>query len=293
MFSPEITFVSSSTPTQRRGTVRSLASSRARAVPDMAHSFAIPVLRHPMVALRNTAPTCRRHAHRRVPIAGKPGDDVVARSTDSGRGARAFNRRDAIVLTTAWLSAGSAVSAPAAFAVESPQPDFAVFADAKNLFRLEYPVGWQEVNKAGATLLLRDPTQKYSQIGVTVSPVKIASLAEFGSVRDIGEKLTQAEAAKESTVPGGVTMVSEGERVGPASGTTFYEYEYRLVTTRGNKRVFNAVAVEKNVLYIMNAQVFEKGDDATAEEIAAVASVASALRRAMRAFDVGRESVAS
>ena len=46
------------------------------------------------------------------------------------------------------------MSAPAAFAVESPQPDFAVFADAKNLFRLEYPVGWQEVNKAGATLLL-------------------------------------------------------------------------------------------------------------------------------------------
>ena len=168
-----------------------------------------------MVALRNTAPTCRRHAHRRVPIAGEPGDDVVARPTDSGRGARAFNRRDAIVLTTAWLSAGSAVSAPAAFAVESPQPDFAVFADAKNLFRLEYPVGWQEVNKAGATVLLRDPTQKYSQIGVTVSPVKIASLAEFGSVRDIGEKLTQAEAAKESTVPGGVTLVSEGERVGP------------------------------------------------------------------------------
>ena len=46
------------------------------------------------------------------------------------------------------------MSAPAAFAVESSQPDFAVFADAKNLFRLEYPVGWQEVNKAGATLLL-------------------------------------------------------------------------------------------------------------------------------------------
>ena len=185
------------------------------------------------------------------------------------------------------------MSAPAAFAVESSQPDFAVFADPKNLFRLEYPVGWQEVNKAGATLLLRDPTQKYSQIGVTVSPVKIASLAEFGSVRDIGEKLTQAEAAKESTVPGGVTLVSEGERVGPASGTTFYEYEYRLVTTRGNKRVFNAVAVENNVLYIMNAQVFEQGDDATADEVAAVASVSSALRRVMRAFDVGRESVAS
>ena len=259
----------------------------------MAHSFAIPVLRSPTVVLQKTASTCRRVAHRRASIVGKPGDDDVASLTDSGEGARAFSRRAAIMLTSAWLSAGNAASAPAALAVESSQPDFAVFADPKNLFRLEYPVGWEEVNKAGATLLLRDPTQKYSQIGVTVSPVKIASLAEFGSVRDIGEKLTRAEAAKESTVPGGVTLVFEGERVGPASGTTFYEYEYRLVTTRGNKRVFNAVAVQNNVLYIMNAQVFEKGDDATADEIAAVASVASALRRVMRAFDVGRESVAS
>ena len=216
----------------------------------MAHSFAIPVLPGPTVALQNTASTCRRLAHRRVQIAGKPGDDNVAIPT-------AFSRRDAIVLTSAWLSAGIAVSAPAAFAVESSQPDFAVFADPKNLFRLEYPVGWQEVNKAGATLLLRDPTQKYSQIGVTVSPVKIASLAEFGSVRDIGEKLTRAEAAKESTVPGGVTVTRSTRRRGEKSGVVFYDYEYRLITTYGNKRVYTSVSIVDGTLYILNAQAYD------------------------------------
>jgi predicted Zn-dependent protease len=198
-----------------------------------------------------------------------------------------------MAVTTAWLAALNTVSTPSACAVESSQPDLAVFKDAKNLFRLEYPDGWQVVNKAGATLLLRDPTQKYSQIGVTVTPVKIASLLEFGSVHDIGEKLLKAEASKESTVPGGVTLVSENNRIGAASGATFYDYEYRLVTTHGNKRVFNSVAVESSTLFIMNAQVFEKGDteEANEAEIKKINAVSTALRRAMSVFDVGRDAV--
>ena len=74
-----------------------------------------------------------------------------------------------------------------------------------------------------------------------VSPVKIASLSEFGSVHEIGEKLLKAEAAKESTVPGGVTLISETQREGAKSAATFYDYDYRLVTTHGNKRVLNSV----------------------------------------------------
>ena len=182
------------------------------------------------------------------------------------------------------------MSAPAAFAVESSQPDFAVFADPKNLFRLEYPVGWQEVNKAGATLLLRDPTQKYSQIGVTVSPVKIASLAEFGSVRDIGEKLTQAEAAKESTVPGGVTVTRSTRRRGEKSGVVFYDYEYRLITTYGNKRVYTSVSIVDGTLYILNAQAYETADpERPTEEQKAKDEENSALYRSVGAtFDASR-----
>ena len=122
--------------------------------------------------------------------------------------------------------------------------------------------------------------------------MKIASLAEFGSVRDIGEVNSSRGGEGEH----GSRRRDDGFR-GRARRPGERDDVLRVrVSSRDdarNKRVFNAVAVEKNVLYIMNAQVFEKGDDATAEEIAAVASVASALRRVMRAFDVGRESVAS
>ena len=152
-------------------------------------------------------------------------------------------------------------------------------------FRLEYPVGWQQLSKAGATLLLRDPADKYSQIGVTVSPVKISSLTEFGTVHEIGERLLKAEAAKESTVPGGVTLISEAQRIGVRSGATFYDYEYRLITTHGNKRVFNSVAVHEGTLFIMNAQVL--GDD----EQEGVRTRADSYGRVARSFDVGLSAV--
>jgi hypothetical protein len=180
------------------------------------------------------------------------------------------------------LSAGTLALVPnATFASETFEPRMTLFSDRKNLFRLEYPADWEYVNKAGATLLLRDPTEKYAHIGVTMSPVKISSLAEFGTVHDIGVKLVKAEAAKESTVPGGVTLVSEGERNGLTSNITFYDYEYCLLTTHGNKRVFNSVAVHDNVLYIMNAQVRQKGENSEPDVVAAL------LRGVVATFDVG------
>ena len=40
-------------------------------------------------------------------------------------------------------------------------------------------------------------------------------------------------------MPGGVTLISEGQREGTASGASFYEYDYRLVTTHGRGGVEN------------------------------------------------------
>ena len=196
-------------------------------------------------------------------------------------------RRDFLALAGSFCAVQLAVvsSADEALASETPNSDMAVFTDRKNLFRLEYPVGWQQLSKAGATLLLRDPADKYSQIGVTVSPVKISSLTEFGTVHEIGERLLKAEAAKESTVPGGVTLISEAQRIGVRSGATFYDYEYRLITTHGNKRVFNSVAVHEGTLFIMNAQVL--GDD----EQEGVRTRADSYGRVARSFDVGLSAV--
>jgi len=52
-------------------------------------------------------------------------------------------------------------------------------------------------------------------------------------------------------------MLSESERNGEISGIQFYDYEYIVTTTRGNKRVLSSVTVEKGMLYILNVQAGE------------------------------------
>ena len=85
--------------------------------------------------------------------------------------------------------------------------------------------------------------------------------------------------------PGGVTLISEAQRAGVRSGATFYDYEYRLITTHGNKRVLNSVAVHDSTLFIMNAQVL--GDD----EQEGVRTRADSYRRVASSFDVGLSAV--
>ena len=228
----------------------------------------------PALTIVSTFPCISQSGLRR----STPARAVLTLTSVSGK-VVSLGRRSA--LNFALTSGGLALVPNSTFASETFEPRMKLFYDRANLFQLEYPKYWEQVSKAGATLLLRDPTEKYTQIGVTVSPVKISSLAEFGTVHDIGVRLLKAEAAKESTVPGGVSLVSEGERNGLASGIIFYDYEYCLITTHGNKRVFNSVAVYNNVLYIMNAQVRENGATSTSYDVAAQ------LRGTVTTFDVG------
>lgn len=134
------------------------------------------------------------------------------------------------------------------------------YVDKSKYFELRYPSSWNVASKPGAEVLFKNPESKYSNIGVTVSPVTINSLTAFGSLSEIGEKLALAESKKESTVPGGVSVQSQRERVGAKSGATFYDYEYRLITTYGNKRIYTSVSITDSTLYILNAQVYETAD---------------------------------
>ena len=45
-------------------------------------------------------------------------------------------------------------------------------------------------------MLFVDPERKSTTVGVTVSPVRIASLAQFGDVAAVGQRLLGAERAK-------------------------------------------------------------------------------------------------
>jgi hypothetical protein len=42
----------------------------------------------------------------------------------------------------------------------------------------------------------QDPAQRSTNVGVTVSPVRIPSLEKFGDVAGVGERLLAAERAK-------------------------------------------------------------------------------------------------
>ena len=184
-------------------------------------------------------------------------------------------------------ASGAATSALAETTSDAATFDFSndltSYSDASNNFRLTYPKDWTIENKAGATALFKNPNVKYASIGVTVTPVRINSLKEFGSLDDIGQKLVQAESQKQTTVPGGTFMERQSECKSVDTKTTFYEYEYRLITTHGNKRIYNYVGVKDKTLFIVNAQAYEIEDGGESE---ADLKTRALYREVGRSFDV-------
>lgn len=52
------------------------------------------------------------------------------------------------------------------------------------------------MNKAGADVLFTDPGQRSTSVGITVSPVKIKTLNEFGGIDKVKDLLFEAEVEK-------------------------------------------------------------------------------------------------
>ncbi|KAG6547815.1 hypothetical protein Mapa_010632 [Marchantia paleacea] len=124
-----------------------------------------------------------------------------------------------------------------------------VFSDAKDGFTMLRPAVWKKVDKPGATVFFEDPEIRANNIGVTVNPVRIASLKAFGTVDDVTEKLIHAERDKPSTKDMQVIRVQEKQLL---KDTPLYTLEYTLDTSRGSKRVLTAVTVSAYKLYILS-----------------------------------------
>ncbi|XP_056168351.1 psbP domain-containing protein 2, chloroplastic-like [Syzygium oleosum] len=124
------------------------------------------------------------------------------------------------------------------------------YTDSKEGFTLLKPSSWVKVDKAGATVLFEEPTKGSNNVGVVVSPVRLASLDEFGSPQFVADKLIQAEKRKESTKDAEVIGVAERSGRG---GLQVYEFEYKLDSSRGGmKRIFSAAFVTSKKLYLLN-----------------------------------------
>ena len=67
------------------------------------------------------------------------------------------------------------------------------------------------VFQAGAEVLFEDPEERSTSVGITIYPVRVASLEQFGRLEDVGERLLQAEMGK---VGGCSRGSSRGSRCG-------------------------------------------------------------------------------
>ena len=82
------------------------------------------------------------------------------------------------------------------------------FVDSLRLYRatdqgyqIEVPVAWEQTGKAGADALFKVPNAKYTDLGVTITPVRISRLDQLGDVDAIGQRLIATERQKVRAVP--------------------------------------------------------------------------------------------
>jgi hypothetical protein len=76
--------------------------------------------------------------------------------------------------------------------------DFRTFVSEKQGYRLELPASWQDKSKAGADALFEDPLRPSTNVGITVAPVRVSNIAQFGDLNTVSSRLLAAEQKKVS-----------------------------------------------------------------------------------------------
>ena len=82
-----------------------------------------------------------------------------------------------------------------------PAASSVTFEDKKKSYSLQRPKDWEQVEKAGADVLFKAPNLKATDLGVTISPVRIRRLDQLGDVAAVGDRLLAAEKKKVCIAP--------------------------------------------------------------------------------------------
>lgn len=117
-------------------------------------------------------------------------------------------------------------------------------------YQMMYPESWEVTGKAGADVLFKDPSRRGVNIGVTILPVRIDTVAEYGDLENVSDKIIQAEKAKDGSLS--AEMMSKDSLMLVESGVQAYDYEYEVGTTRGTKRIVSRVCIRNRKLYVVN-----------------------------------------
>ena len=164
------------------------------------------------------------------------------------------------------LTPGPALAADAAPAAAAP--DAAAVSQlrvADYAFRLSYPATWEPSSKPVKTHLLesilKGPAHK-AQLGVTVDPVKISSLEEFGSIAEVSERVLKVEEGRD-----GVQAVELRRAVAEPGSPTYYVIEYAVASSRGKKMYLCKYCIAQRKLYVLQTQAALDSYDADADSI--------------------------
>ena len=144
---------------------------------------------------------------------------------------------------------------------------------------LSYPDDWVPAPKPVKTHLsesiLQSPIKGVS-LGVTVDPVKIASLRQFGSAEQVATRVLDTELTRDGVKDVLLRKVSAEEGEPP-----YYLIEYLVESSRGRKVYVCKYCIYQQRLYVLQAQAKQDTFDAAND-----ASVRDTLAAAVSSFRV-------
>ena len=159
----------------------------------------------------------------------------------------------------------------------APAAALAELQDAQYMYRIAYPQEWKAAPKPVKThmheTLLASPGGRGVKVGVTVDPVKIASLEEFGTLPQVTERVLAVE-RKRDGVQSVTLRASEVEAADTGRALpSYYTIEYLTESSRGRKVFCCKYCITDRKLYVLQAQANAEaydGDEAVREALLAV-----------------------
>lgn len=130
----------------------------------------------------------------------------------------------------------------------------------------EPPTDWTPQNKPLKTHLdeinFKSPSISKYEFGITVDPVRIKSLREFGAPSEVAAKVVLSELNRD-----GVFDVTLMEDAFAADNDVYYQLNYISKGKRGEKRFITKFYVQNQMLYALTAQCLESDYEKLQSEI--------------------------
>ncbi|KAL1524115.1 hypothetical protein AB1Y20_019024 [Prymnesium parvum] len=184
-------------------------------------------------------------------------------------------RRRALLAHAATLSCLLPIGVPPARVGASEPASTQLVTDATFGYRLSLPQSWEAKPKPLRThlheVLYAAPGAGGLKVGLTVDPVKIQSLEQFGTPEQVAERIVAVEQSRDGVKTVALRQVSS-ER-GPPS---FYTVEYLTESSRGTTVFRCKYCVTPRGLYVLQAQAkadaFDHSDGAVRRTIGGIVS---------------------